>query len=360
MKNTTLLIFASFFFLLACSVSKTDNSDKAKGSVSSDAALEPGKAESPMAKAAIAFLNSLTPELKEAASFSMDYPDREQWHFVPLDNRKGARIGHMSEQQQQLAFEVVKTGLSQKGYNIAREIMKLEDILTIKEKRKPGNDYRNSTKYYLSIFGTPSDETPWGWKYEGHHLSLNYSSVDGQLSVTPAFLGANPADVDIDVDRGKRVLGEMEDMGRAMMLSLTKEQQDMALISKEAYADILTEASSVAKLEKFEGLPYTKMNGGQQAGIQQLIQVYTSLMKPEVAKEQMDKIKARGLDKLYFSWAGSIKDGEKHYYRIHGPATIIEYDNVQNGANHIHVVWRDTENDFGRDLLKEHHEKHQH
>ena len=205
------LISITIISLSACSASKSDpatdttNTPPTEGSVSDD----------PMVIAASNFLAGLSPTLKTQATFPFTDKDREEWDFVPLDNRQGARIGHMSEIEQRLAFDLLKTGLSEKGYEIAREIMDLEKVLIIKEKQQPGSDYRNPTKYYLSIFGTPSDTMPWSWTYEGHHQSLNYSSVSGKLSVTPSFLGANPAEVDIEhEDKGKRVLGFREDQGR--------------------------------------------------------------------------------------------------------------------------------------------------
>ena len=313
-----------------------------------------------MTKAALAFINSLSPELKKAAMLPFDHPDREEFVFVPRDDRNGARLSYMNEEQRRLAFEFLKTGLSDRGYKIVRDIMSLEEILFIKENQKEGSDYRNPTKYYVTFFGTPSDEAPWSWTYEGHHLSLNYSSVLDKLSVTPVFLGTNPAEVDIDKDRGKRVLGDIEDSSRAFMLSLNDDQRAKALISEKAYPEILTESKSVAKIENFEGLSYADMTTQQQTELVALIKMHISIMKPEVAAKQWGKIRDKGLDKIHWSWAGSTKRNEGHYYRIHGPATIIEYDNTQNNANHIHLAWRDTEDDFGRNLLQEHHRAHEH
>lgn len=316
--------------------------------------------DSEMVAAAKALLNGLSPELKKAASYAFDADDREQWKFVPLDNRIGARLGNMNEKEQELTFALVQSGLSEAGYKIARDIMSLEDVLTVMEKREKGNDYRNPTKYFITIFGEPSMEKPWAWKYEGHHLSLNYSSVSGKLSVTPAFMGTNPAEVPFGEDKGKRVLGHVEDMGRALIKSMSSEQLAKAIISEKAYPEIVTEQKSVAILEKFEGIPYPELNLDQQKAVLDLIHERLNIMKPEVAKVQWQKIQDRGLDKLFFAWAGGLEPGQLHYYRIHGPATIIEYDNAQNDGKHAHLVWRDTESDFGRDLLKEHHLKHEH
>ena len=357
MKNQLILLP-----LLVC-VALTCSSPRPEPTVSSSVAVKDPVIENggPMADAAVAFLKSLSPDLREAATFPFNHPGREKWNFVPLDNRVGARIGHMTPEQQSQAFFLLRSGLSMKGYEIARAIMDLEKILIIKEKQAQGSDYRNPTKYFISIYGDPVANGAWGWKYEGHHLSLNYSAVSGKLSVTPSFLGSNPAEVDIQhVDQGKRVLGEREDEGRRLMLSLTEEQQQKALISKKAYPEIVTGTESHARLEKFEGLPYSEMTPGQQEKLVALIKLHMNVMRPEVVQENWARIEDKGLKNLYFSWAGGLERNEQHYYRIHGPVTIIEYDNAQNNGNHAHIVWRDPESDFGRDLLREHHLKHDH
>ena len=352
-KNRQLFMLICSFALWGCSLPKSDKTGNTE--------VQELKVEHSMVSAAQAFLSGLSPDMKELASFPFGDKDRDNWHFVPQDDRQGARIGNMDEKQQELAFNLLKTGLSEKGYQIAREIMDLEKILIIKEKQKPGSDYRNPGKYYICIFGNPSNSEPWSWTYEGHHLSLNYSSVNDQLSVTPAFLGANPAEVDIEhEEKGKRVLGFREDNGRSFMLSLDADQQKKALVSTEAYNEVLTEANSYAKLEKFEGLPYGAMTPEQQTVFRELIQLHMNIMKPEVFDEQWAKVNAQGLDKFYFAWAGGLERNQKHYYRIHGPTTIMEYDNAQNNGNHAHIVWRDTENDFGRDFLKEHYSESKH
>lgn len=358
MKVALLIPIIGLF--ITCSKPVVQDSDTNLVQASAENTIVAVKGDNQMVAAANAFLNSLTPELKASASYSFDHEQREIWHYVPMDNRVGARIGHLNEVQQNLAFDLLKTGLSNRGYKVAREIMALEEILIIKENQEPGSDYRNPTKYFLTIFGTPSGSDPWGWKYEGHHLSLNYSSAEDGVSVTPAFLGANPAEVDIEKSKGKRVLAEWEDRGRAFMLSLNPEQQQKALISTEAYREILTESKSHASLEKFEGLSYADMTLDQQNNLVELVKLYCNTMEPQLAKEQWSRIKSHKLYNLYFAWAGSLEKNEKHYYRIHGPTTIIEYDNTQNNGNHAHSVWRDIENDFGRDLLKEHHLEHEH
>lgn len=314
-----------------------------------------------MAKAAIKFLNSLSPEEKDEAQFDFDTFERQQWHFTSVIERKGSRLGYLKPAQKELLFDVVKTGLSGEGYELIREIMNLEKITFIKEKRTIEEDYRIHDKYYLSIFGDPTSSKPWAWKYEGHHVSLNYTSVDGKISVTPAFIGANPGEVDIEhPDKGKRVLAEYEDTARKLLGSLSESQLKTVLISDEAFPEIVTGVESQAHLDAFEGLKYVEMSTDQKNIFVDLIQLHIGFMRPDLAAQEWKKIETSGLDNFYFAWAGSTQKKEGHYYRIHGPATIIEYDNVQNNANHVHIIWRDTVGDFGRDLLKEHYEMHEH
>lgn len=314
-----------------------------------------------MAKAAIKFLNSLKPEERKGAQFDFDAFERQQWHFTSAIERKGSRLGYLKPAQKELLFDVVKTGLSGEGYELIREIMNLEKITFIKEKRTIEEDYRIHDKYYLSIFGDPASSAPWAWKYEGHHVSLNYTSVDGKLSVTPAFIGANPGEVDIEhPDKGKRVLADYEDTARKLLGALSKTQLETALISDKAFPEIVTGVESQAHLDAFEGLKYSDLSTEQKNTFIDLIQLHIGFMRPDLAAQEWKKIEDSGLDNFYFAWAGSIQKKEGHYYRIHGPATIIEYDNVQNNANHIHIIWRDTVGDFGRDLLKVHYDMHEH
>lgn len=354
-KNIALIIFLTNLWLFNCS------SQQAKQATDNIAVDQVAKTDDPMVVAGLAFLGSLTPELQKKTQFPFEASDRENWHFVPQDDRNGARIGLLNDTQRELAFDLLQTGLSERGYEVVREIMALEKVLIIKEKQETGSDYRNPTKYYLAVFGQPSSEMPWSWTYEGHHISLNYTSVSGKISVTPAFLGSNPAEIDVEhPDRGKRVLGDREDLGRSFMLALDAGQQAKALIQRAAYPEIITGTESIAQLDAFEGLPFSEMTDVQQLELVALIQMHLNIMKPTVSSMEWEKIKANGLENLHFAWAGSLERYQKHYYRIHGPSTIIEYDNAQNNGNHAHIVWRDPSNDFGRDLLQKHHQERQH
>lgn len=361
MKHLNLLtIIASFTLLCSACIQKSGQLSQEKANDLPTSQLISDQTAHDMVAAANALLEGLPPNLKKVAQHPFNDEEREKWDFFPLPTRDGARLTDMSKTAQELTFNLLKTGLSEEGYETVRSIMQLEEVLLEMENRTLEEDIRHPTKYYLSIFGTPSTEEAWGWKYEGHHVSLNYTSLSGALSVTPAFLGTNPAEVPIGKDKGKRVLGEYEDAGRAFLLSLTEEQQQQAIVSDEAYLEVLTGRESVAKIDKFEGLSFNDMTVVQQEQFIGLIKQLINILKPTIVEQKWQEMEAQGLDNFYFTWTGGTQLGEKHYYRIHGPKTIIEYDNAQNDGNHAHYVWRDTENDFGRDFLKEHHLKHKH
>ena len=318
------------------------------------------EAKSQMVEALIAFLASLDEAQKEKALFAFTDAVRQTWSFLP-GTRAGLTLKEMTASQQELALKLVQTGLSEAGYEKMNQIRSLEEVLTVLENRKPNNDWRNPMRYYMAIFGNPAKDAVWGWRFEGHHVSLNYSSVDQKLSVVPSFLGTNPAEVRSGDQKGLRILGEEEDRGRAIVKSLDEAQFAQAHISEQTFGEIVTAGKAQVRLATFEGLPYHKMNSRQQEKIVDLIQFYLTRLRQEAATELWSKTQAAGLDKLHFAWAGGLALGEKHYYRIHGPTLLIEYDNSQNEGNHAHSIIRDIENDFGADYLLHHYEQdHQH
>ncbi len=281
-------------------------------------------------------------------------------NYVPMA-RKGLIFKDMTVEQRRLCLLFVKTGLSEKGYAQSVGIMANEALLSNLEGRTRGNTYRHPDYYWIAVFGEPSAAEPWGWRLEGHHLSLNYTSVTGKLAVTPNFMGANPGTVLAGAEKGRRLLPEEEDLARRLVQSFGPEQRSRVVITQEAYSDILTGNARVAGFAKKEGLPRMAMLPAQQVLLDSLLHVYLGRMTPEVAGAKWEAIRQTGLDSLYFAWAGGLQPGEGHYYRIHGKSFVIEYDNTQNRANHIHTVWREFEGDFGRDLLREHYEKdHKH
>jgi hypothetical protein len=306
-----------------------------------------------MVDSAKAFLASLTPEQISQATFPFDNEERFNWHFIPKE-RKGLPLKDMTAPQKHLAEALLSAGLSQRGYIKASSIMSLEDILRIME--KDNGVRRNPDGYFFSIFGEPSEKGTWGYRVEGHHLSQNFAVVNGRLSGSPSFFGDNPAEVREGPRKGLRVLAREEDLGRDLLNSLTPEQQKTAIVDKTAFKDIITMASRKAALEgQPNGLSASKMTKAQRDMLETLLEEYAYNMADQLAQSRMDQIKKAG-NNLYFAWTGVAERGGPHYYRIQAPTFLIEYDNTQNNANHIHSVWRDYEGDFGLDLLKQHYE----
>lgn len=306
-----------------------------------------------MADAAIAFLNALTPEQRAQATYDFKDEQRFDWHFIPKP-RKGLPLKDMTPAQQHLAEALLSAGLSQRGYIKASTIMSLEDVLRIME--KDDGVRRNPLGYFFTVFGQPSDKGTWGYRVEGHHLSQNFTIVDGKVAGSPSFFGTNPAKVPDGPRKGLRVLAREEDLGRDLIQALTADQKKTAIVDTVAYKDIFTMASRKAALTgQPNGLQVSKMTAKQRQLLQDLLDEYCNNVPEQLAQSREELIKKAG-DKLYFAWAGQEGVGEPHYYRIQSPYFLVEYDDTQNNANHIHSVWRDFEGDFGLDLLKQHYE----
>jgi hypothetical protein len=312
-----------------------------------------------MSESAHRFLASLNPEQKIKATFAFDDPERVRWFYVPIE-RKGLPLREMSPHQKHLASALLSAGLSQTGYIKAVTIMSLEDVL--RELEKDSGERRNPEKYYFSIFGTPSDAGTWGYRVEGHHVSQNYTVANGQVVDAPSFFGANPAEVRLGSRAGLRVLSAEEDLGREVIASLDAEQRQAAIVDAEAYRDILTTNSRKAALSgQPNGLFGATMNSKQFDHLTALMMEYIGNLPAQVAGIREEQIKRAGTN-IYFAWAGGVKKGDPHYYRVQTPGFLIEYDCTQDNANHIHSVWRDFHGDFGEDLLKQHYHAshHQH
>lgn len=310
-----------------------------------------------MVDAAHAFLSALSPESKAKAVFKFDEDERLNWHFVPKE-RNGLPLKEMTQEQRLLAHALLNAGLSSSGYIKAASIMSLEEVLYGIEgadpaRREAVRARRDPEKYFVSIFGEPSMKGTWGWRFEGHHLSLNFAVRDGALlRVTPTFYGSNPGKLLSGPRAGLRILGAEEDLGRALAQSLDAKQWKTALVSETAYKDILTGAEREIKPLTPDGLSDASLNPAQKAALEKLIREHLFRTRPEVAEGIWKEIQQSG--PIHFAWAGSREPGQPHYYRIQGKTFLVEYDNTQNNANHIHVVWRDFDGDFGRDLLREH------
>jgi hypothetical protein len=309
-----------------------------------------------MTAAAQNLLAALNDEQRGKAVFELKDDERLNWHFIPKE-RKGLTLKEMSSAQRHLAYGLLSAGLSHRGYLKATTIMSLEQIL--QEMEGAGRKFpRDPELYHVSIFGKPSATGTWGWRVEGHHLSVNFTIVDGQVgAATPSFMGTNPAEVRQGSRAGLRVLGVEEDLARELVKSLSTEDRKNALIDVKAPDDIITAASRKAEIKDPKGLPLSKLSAKQREIAMKVIREYVGRVRPELASADLAKIEKADTGKILFAWAGGLEKGEKHYYRLHGPTFLLEYDNTQNDANHVHAVWRDLQNDFGLDLLGEHYEK---
>jgi len=317
------------------------------------------RAQSPgaeLAQAANNFLAALKPEQKAKAIFELKTDERVNWHFIPKE-RQGLPFKEMSPAQRLLAYGLLNSVLSQRGFLKATTIMSLEQVLHELENNAP---HRDPELYYFSIFGVPGKDV-WGWRVEGHHLSLNFLvRGDTVLANTPSFLGTNPGEVRSGPRKGLRLLSVEEDLGRQLAGSLDETQRKLAILSVDAPKDIITAASRKVKPLEPAGLPAPQLNPEQRELLKKLIREYIYRHRPEVAEADRKKIEAAGWENITFAWAGSLEPGQGHYYRIQGPTFLLEYDNTQNNANHIHTVWRDFENDFGEDALRKHYEQTPH
>jgi len=312
------------------------------------------QAAAAMAGAASAWLEALSPELRARATFATDSPEWVDWHYVPVSmtSRPGVSIDDMTPAQHDLALTLLQTGLSARGYATTTGVIDLENVLRELE----GTAMRNPGQYLFSVYGEPGPAAPWGWRIEGHHVSLRFLVAASGLAIAsaPAFLGANPATVPSGPQQRRRVLGAREDAARALLESLTDEQREVAVLTDTAPRDIATRTAVVVDPQRPDGLTAARMTDGQRALLRALIEVYTGVMTDEVASGLLERIEAAGFNDVAFAWSGPIVRGERHYYRVQGPTFLIEYDNSQNDGNHIHSVWRDFDGDFGRDLLAEH------
>ena len=308
--------------------------------------------------AAALFLKSLDDDQTKTVQFKFDAPLRKDWHFIPKE-RKGLSLKQMKPHQRGLAMVLVQTALSHRGYSTSMQIMAMEQVLRDLENNPLKRD---PAKYHLYLFGTPTAKTSWGWRIEGHHLSISVTIVDGkQVTVTPSFLGASPATVKSGPMVGVRVLGDIEDAGRKLVKQLTVEQKTTAVFSTKAPRDVINgPARKQAEALTPSGLAASDMNQDQQRLLHKLINQYLNQFRAELASADRKKIEDAGFEKVSFGWAGQIQPGKPHYFRVQGPTFILEYDNTQNGANHAHVMWRDFKNDFGEDSLRKHYETHPH
>ena len=311
------------------------------------------EAKPTMAQRAAELLAALEPEQRQKAQLPFNSEERFAWHYVPLA-RQGLHYKGMTPEQQKKAQALLLLGLSKTGFKKVETIRHLELVLLDME--KGSGPVRDPDLYYFTIFGDPTPKGTWGWRYEGHHVSMHWTCLKGKIiASSPQFLGSNPGDVRSGPQKGTRVLAAEEDLGRALVKSLDAAQRTEALISPTAPGDILSTASRKAVLLDDKGIAYKQLNKEQQGLFLTLLEEYANVQVPEIAKQRLEAVRKAGMDTVKFAWMGGLEKGEPHYYRIQGATFLVEYDNTQNNANHIHTVWRDFKGDFGVDLLALHY-----
>ena len=315
-----------------------------------------------MASAANNLLAALTDEQRAAVLLDFDAAERVDWHFIPKE-RKGLSMLDMSPDQHHLLHALLSASLSRTGYGKTTTVMSLETVLRRLEEAAGANRFtsmRDPLGYHATFFGEPTDDGDWGWSFEGHHVSLNFTVVAGEATAsTPLFLGANPHRVPSGPREGFRALGREEDLARTLLESLDEDQREQATIGDEAPRDIFTSNQPRVEREDPRGLPASALRPDQREVLDALIEEYAGNVPPDLAEKRRAQVEAAG-DAIRFAWMGPGEPGAPHYYRVQAPDFVIEYDNVQNRANHSHTVWRDFDGDFGRDLLAEHHRDYEH
>jgi hypothetical protein len=327
-------------------------------------------------QASVSFINSLNPLQKRSALLAFNDTARTKWNNLPvgLRARAGISIGNMTVDQRKLFHRILSVSLSSQGYLKATSIMHLDNLLnwyydTLYYKKEIDDNTHNMLlvlqwshrNFYLAFFGQPTDSA-WGYKLEGHHLSINFTFTGNDLSVTPMFVGTDPAEYEISEYAGWRVLGQEEDIGFKLINMLSSAQQKKATMSREVPEDIITAAESGKRLVDYWGIKASEMNKQQQAILQYIIREFVFNLEYDKAVAEYDKIVKAGIDKIYFGWIGAYEAHKPHYYILNGPTFLIEYDNrgFQNNGNHIHAIWREKGNEYGEDVLKKHYlsEKH--
>ena len=355
MKTLILFLFVAYS-LFAGSHSLADDRSSAHADVDA------------MRDASIAFLNSLGPGLSAQATFSVEDDERRAWSNLPhpMFERRGVSFAEMSPDQRRHAHTMFRSALSSRGYLKTAGIMHLDEILKGLANLPPdapvqfGHDF-----YWISMFGDPAKDAAWGWQLDGHHLAVNIAVVGDEVSVRPAFMGADPATIRDGTFAGWNVLSSEDEKGLRLFASLDPEQREQAIIAQKSPADVVTGPGNGDRLKKREGLPASGMTQAQQRLLLRVIEEYVHNYRHDIAHEQMQRIMASGLEEIYFAWAGT-GEAEPYYYRVHGPALIIEFTNMYPPGqttglvNHIHTVFREPGNDYGEDFLRKHLEESPH
>ena len=300
------------------------------------------------------FLASLSAQQRNNGVYAFDDEERLNWHFIPRD-RNGIPFRSMNEPQREAAENLLRTFFSAKGYQRAEAVRGLESVLA--EIEVNGRFDRDPELYFITIFGTPGLNNDWALRYEGHHLAYNWTFVRGVgIASSPQFFGSNPAEVKAGENIGTRVLATEEDIARELVNSLNPNQQATAVLEAEVPRDIFTAAEKEISPLENSGISYSELDSQQKRTLISLVEELASMQPEVIAQQRMNSIRSAGLDGIKFTWIGGMERGDPHYYRLQGSNFLIEYDNTQNNANHIHLVWRDFAGDFGWDLIRMHYQ----
>ncbi len=294
------------------------------------------------------FEAAITPEQWDQCQFDFADPERLNWHFIPRE-RKGLPLKALEGAPLAAAHGMIRSGLSEAGYDQTLNVMSLEEVLYLLEggEREYRRNRRDPNNYYLSVFGTPAATGTWGWRLEGHHLSLNFTIENGKVvSSTPEFFGANPGQVVAGPGRAIRVLGREEDVARQILKLCDAEQSKRAWISRTAPDEVPGPGAPQPVVGAPEGLPVSAMSAQQKELLQELVGEYLKNVPADVAEDRRAAINAAGLDQITFAWWGDADLNQRHHYRVQGPTFVIEYNNTQNDANHVHSMWRNIGGDF--------------
>jgi Protein of unknown function (DUF3500) len=303
-----------------------------------------------MAESASRFLTALDDSQKSQATFEFNDPERLNWHFIPRP-RKGLPVKAMTPAQRALAFGLLQTGLGASGYLKATTIMSLEAILKDLEQGK--GPVRDPELYFVTIFGTPSTTGKWGWRVEGHHLSLNFTLDKGSIvSASPAFFGSNPGEVRQGPRQGLRTLADLEDRAIRLLQALDDSQKKIAVTAEKAPGEIRAANTPQPPTANAEGIAFEQLNDDQKPMLKSLVEAYAADMTPEVAVAWLEEIKKAGPESIKFAWTGVADRNGPHAYKVQGPTFLIEFNNTQNNSNHIHAVWRNMLGDFAVPLAK--------
>jgi len=310
-----------------------------------------------IAAAVQAWLDGLDEARRAQATFPFETTERFAWAYTP-GQREGLAIRDMRAEQRFAASAIVRAAMSSRTAGEIAAVMALETVLGQLEQAagRAGWLRRDPELYWFAVFGTPGSTAPWSWRVGGHHIAIHVTIADGRvIGTTPSFLGANPAVVPTGRSAGARTLPGEEELARATLAGLTATERSAALVNDRAPADILTGTGRRADMRAVpEGVRHATLGRARQELLERLIRHYVDRVRLEAADATWARIVDAGLGDITFAWAGSDAPGRGHYYVVRGPRFVIEYDNTQNGANHIHAVWRELANDWGEDLLAKH------